>query len=173
VRWASLIFAVVGAASAIAGIGLLLMAAGQPVTPDVRRGWLLKRNLGEVLERPRRVERFIYRHHRLFGGAVVAGALTLLVLIGIDYGRMVATSVWRSAPGAQLALVAVYALVVFALIIGIYIAVRPSALKGFESLANRWIQLFPATRRTSRQIGGALLVAGIVCLMVAVRMSGA
>ena len=157
-------FAIIGAASAIAGIGLLL-----------------KSSLLEVFERPRRVERFIYRHHRLFGGAIAAAALMLLVLIGVYHHRIVETSVWYLAPGVQPALIAVYGLIVFALIIGIYVGIRPSALKGVEALANRWIEPFPkdvsgvAPLNVRRNFirGMLLLLTGLSCLVAAAKMATA
>lgn len=172
--------AIIGAASAITGVGLLLMAASQSL------GWLLKNNLLEVFARPRRVEWFIYRHHRLFGGAIAAAALLLLVLIGVNHDRMVGTSVWRFAPGVQPALIAVYALAVFALITGIYVGIRPSALKGIEALANRWIEPFPKAvsgvvllrqnfirglLRKPGRVGMLLLLTGLSCLVAAAKMA--
>ena len=149
-QWASIFFAVAGVALAIAGVGLLQ-----------------DRKLWEVFERQQRVERFIYRHHRLFGGIIVAGAMVVLVFLVAGHG-LAGTVAWRSSSAGQMALMAVWALAAFALIIGIFIGIRPSALKGFEAIANRWIQLFPAIPLTSRQIGVLLLIAGIACLWMAV-----
>jgi hypothetical protein len=130
-------------------------------------GLLQDRKLWEVLERPQRVERFIYRHHRLFGGIIVAGAMVMLAFLVGGHG-LAGTVAWRASSASQMALMAVWALAAFALIIGIFIGIRPSALKGFEAIANRWIQLFPAIPLTSRQIGVLLLIAGIACLWRAV-----
>jgi cell division protein FtsW (lipid II flippase) len=157
-------FAIIGAASAIAGIGLLL-----------------KSSLLEVFERQRRVERFIYRHHRLFGAAIAAAALLLLVLIGMYHHRTAETSVWRFAPGVQAAMIAAYALAVFALIVGIYVGIRPSALKRVEALANRWIEPFPrdvsgvAPLNVRRNFirGMLLLLTGLACLVAAAKMATA
>ena len=174
-HWASVFLAIIGAASASAGVSLLLMAASQSLAG------LMKNNLLEVFERPRRVERFIYRHHRLFGGAIAAAALLLLVFMGVDPYRMVETNVWRFAPGAQATLIAVYGLIVFALIIGIYVGIRPSALKGVEALANRWIEPFPkdvsgvAPLNVRRNFirGMLLLLTGLSCLVAAAKMATA
>lgn len=170
-QWASLFFALSGAATVIAGIGFLLAAARPPDKSDTLRGRLLNGRLQEVLERPRFVERFIYRHHRLFGSAIVAGALALLVVLGAGQSRLLGT-VSLGGSGGGAAMLLVWALAVAVLVIGIVVLVRPSALKGVEALANRWIQLFPTTGLTSRQIGVLLLVGGIVCLVVAARIAG-
>ncbi|NJD34443.1 MAG: hypothetical protein FIA96_06355 [Betaproteobacteria bacterium] len=154
----------------VAGVGLLLAAARQPDKPDTLRGRLLNGRLQEVLERPRRVERFIYRHHRLFGVAIVAGALMLLAVLGAGK-PLLFWVVLPGGPSVRAAMVVLWVLAVAVLVIGIIVLVRPSALKGVETLANRWIQLFPATVLTPRQIGALLLVGGIACLLVATRMN--
>ena len=171
-QWVSLFFALSGAAALVAGIGFLLAAARQPDKPDTLRGRLLNSRLQEVLERPRFVERFIYRHHRLFGGAIAAGALALLAVLGAGQSRLIG-AVLPGGSGGRAAILLVWALAVAVLVIGMIVLVRPSALKGAEALANRWIQLFPATVLTSRQIGVLLLLVGIACLGVAARMAGA
>lgn len=170
-QWASLFFVLSGAAAVIAGIGFLLAVARPPDKPDTLRGRLLNGRLQEVLDRPRRVERFIYRHHRPFGSAIVAGALALLALLGAGQSRLVGTA-WLGGSGGMAAMLLVWALAVAVLFIGIFVLVRPSALKGIEVLANRWIQLFPATALSARQIGVLLLVVGIVCLAAAARIAG-
>ncbi len=168
-QWASLFFALSGAAAVVAGICFLL-ASRQPDKLDTEGGRLLNSRLQEVLERQRFVERFIYRHHRLFGSAIVAGALVLLALLGAGQARF--GTAWLGRSGGRDAVFLVWALAVAALVIGIIVLVRPSALKGVETLANRWIQLFPAIELTSRQIGALFLVLGIVCLVTAARIVG-
>lgn len=172
-------FAVAGAALVMVGIGLLLVAASQAATAQEQRG-LLKHNLREVLERPWRVERFVYRHHRAFGSAIAVGALMLLALLGTY--KLPETNAWRVPLGVQLTLISVWVLLVFALVIGIYILVRPSALKGFESLANRWIEPFSTPAKESaaendkpagflccnfHRAGMLSLLAGLCCLVAA------
>lgn len=170
---ASLLLASSGVAAVVAGIGFLLATSRQPDKPDTLRGRPLNSRLQEVLERPRLVERFIYRHHRLFGSAIVAGALALLTVLGAGQARLFGAVWLGGSSGGRAAVLLVWALVVAVLVIGIVVLIRPSALKGVEALANRWIQLFPATVPTFRQIGFLLLVVGIVCLGVAARIAGA
>lgn len=176
--WAKWYLAGTGVVLVITGIGLIFSAAG----------WSPNCKPCQVLEHPRRVEWFIYRHHRLFGGAITAGALLLIMLLGIYRTRMVETSLWRSSVGAQLALIAIWVLAAFALIIGAYILIRPSALKGFEAMANRWIEPFPtvvssvvawkrkvipAPLSTPKRTGMLFLLAGIGCLLVVAKMATA
>lgn len=182
--WA-IAFAVAGAVSAGAGILLLLMSGGRPGKPQARQGWLLNCRLCGLLDRPLRVERFIYRHHRLFGAAIVVGASMTFMLIGADFGRIINAGLWRSAPGRQMAMIGVHALIAFCLIIGIFTAVRPSALKRFEAMVNRWVEPLPflvswveplahrliRVLRTPKRVGMALLMAGLFCLVAAAGMA--
>lgn len=170
-QWASLFFVLSGAIAVVAGLAFLLAATRQPNEPVTLRAWLLNSRLQEVLERPRFIERFIYRHHRLFGTAIVAGALTLLAMLGAGHPRLFVT-VLLGGSNAWVAVVLVWALAVAVLVIGMIVLIRPSALKGAEALANRWIQLFPAAVLTPRQIGVLLLVVGIVSLVAAATLAG-
>jgi hypothetical protein len=73
-----------------------------------------------------------------------------------------------------------WALALFALGIGVFLLVRPSALKGLETAANRWIEPFPSSTkatvpaetginrlilRAPRFSGLLLLAAGLACLL--------
>lgn len=155
----------------VAGISFFLATLRPPDKLEAPRCRLLNDRLWEVLERPWGVERFIYRRHRLFGGAIVVGVLVFLAVLGVAPTRLFNT-VLLGGSGGKLAVLLVWTLAIAVLVIGIIVLLRPSALKSVEGRANRWIQLFP-TVLTSRQIGGLLLVVGIVCLGVASRIAGA
>lgn len=174
---ASLFLSVSGAILGLVGIGFLV-AARRPDAENTPADWLLIRNLREVLRRPRAIERFVYRHHRLFGSLVTTCGLTLLLFLGTYHHR----SAWHVLPGAQLMLIAAWALLVFALIVGIYLLFRPSALKGFESVANRWVEPFTVfsprlaaakskcarlLRATPPVVGVLFLLIGLLCLAAA------
>ena len=152
------------------------------------RQWLLERDLVALLNRYRRIERPLYRHHNIFGTAVIAGAFILLAFLGKLHMHLFAISASTPPMGVRLAMLAGWALAIMTLSIGVTLVIRPSALKGIEAMANRWIEPFsipvrrsvPADNGVSRLIlrfpkptGMLLLVAGIVCLWVAARMSGA
>ncbi len=169
----------------LAAAGLVLIVAGSGL---IFAGSQSYRKLRKVLERPWRIERLIYRHHRLFGGIVVAGALTLLLMLGMYHGQKFASSAAHLSRGAylvELARVALWIFAAFALLIGIVIAIRPSAIKRFEVLANRWIEPLPTVAlasetqpqkpvgtlsRTPIRVGLLLLLIGISCLLSAARM---
>jgi len=171
----------------LATAGLVLIVAGSGL---IFVGSQSYRKLRKVLERQWRVERSIYRHHRLFGGIIAIGALTLLLMLGMHHGQEFASGAAHLSRGAylvELVRVALWVFAAFALLIGIVIAIRPSAIKGFEALANRWIEPLPtvalapetqpqkpvgALSRTSTRVGLLLLLGGGACLWVAARMGG-
>ena len=92
------------------------------------------------------VERWFYRHHRLAGTALIAGAAYTLyeVLFRIDPASVNrAVSGFTEHPLAQVLVDAAFGYVyiagVFAVVLGIVIFLRPSMLKGFEAWSNRWV----------------------------------
>ena len=131
------------------------------------------RRLQDLLERPWRVERMVYRHHRLVGSAIILGALVLLGVLGIKHTHLSGAGLLKGS-GARAAEFLVWVTALMALVVGLVVWVRPSALKRVEALANRSIQLSPAKKiRAQRPIGVLLLLAGITCLAVAARMVAA
>lgn len=98
------------------------------------------------LDRPRYQERFIYKHHRIAGLMIIAGAIyTLFIMIQkIDVKLLVALlpqiggqfwSHWFYGVA--------YALMIsanlLALVIGLIVLVRPSMLKILETYMNKWV----------------------------------
>ena len=170
----SAIFAAGGLALVLAGIGLILA--------DLR----LFRKLKMALERPWRVEKFIYRHHRPAGAILLVGALVFLAFLGRYNGPVIESTHWHASRGFQLTWLAAWVFAAFALFIGIFVFFRPSALKTFESLANRWVELSPDVvsgkvllrqkfigllLHAPRRTGILLLLAGITCLLTAAKMT--
>lgn len=168
--WGRLCLAIAGAALVIAGLRLSLPFA-RTGRPDTLRDFPLRRKLGEVCSRPWRVERFIYRHHRPFGGAIIAGALTLLYLLYAGHIQLAGIPAERLGMGLRTANLVSWAMAVAVLLIGFAMLIRPSLLKGIEALSNRWIQIPRPGARASRRIGILLILAGFACLGAAVRMT--
>lgn len=146
-----------GALGVGVGAGLLLVTRCAPRERARLRRWLLDTDLIALADRRRMIERFLYRHHRAFGAAVVVGAAaslgTLWQLRDYSPVRRLLHGV-LGAPGLTLVILASWALLVFALCIGTFLVLRPSALKRFETMANRWIEPFPYAGAPA---GGALI----------------
>jgi hypothetical protein len=187
ILWLYDILVVSGTTGMIAGAGLLLMPERAFGEQSRWRQWLLEHDLATQLNLYQKIEKPLYRHHRLVGAALTVGALALLTLMAKLQSYLFATSVWNQIQGVRLAMLFAWALAILALIIGIFFLVRPSALKGVETLSNRWIGPPPSTfqqaepakginrliLRFPRRTGILLLLAGITCLGVAARMAAA
>jgi hypothetical protein len=147
------------------------------------RRWLLEADLIALLDRRQTIERSLYRHHRAFGAAVIAGAVAWLAALWAWHDHLPLTGVLTGvlgAWGAKAVILITWALAVFTLGIGVFLLIRPSALKGFETAVNRWIEPFslstkatvPAETDINRLIlraprfsGLLLLAAGLACLL--------
>lgn len=174
----------------IAGILGLVAGAGLLIAPTRTRQertqlwfWLFEIDLFAVLDRRRTIERPLYRHHYAFGATVVVAALAWLATLWglLDHPLAVsALSGMLGSTGAEAVIVTSWALVVLVFGMGVFLFVRPSALKNLESAANRWIEPFPLSLehrvpaekgisrlilRAPRFTGLLLMAAGLGCLL--------
>ncbi len=157
--------------SLLVAIGLIFIIAGAGV---LLSGLARYRELLKKLDRPWRTERFIYRHHRAFGGGIAVGAVILLAVLARYHGISFEPWSWPSSGAAQLMLLVrftTWSFACLALPIGIIIAIRPSVLRGIEVKANRWVQPPLPTFLGSGRFGTLLLVAGSACLLLAIAMT--
>ena len=172
-----------GALGVAAGAGLLIVSARTPRERTWLWRWLLEIDLVALLDRRRTIERPLYRHHYGFGAAVIAGAVVSLVALWELRDHPLVTgalSGFLGVLGVSAVILTSWALAVFALGIGVFLFIRPSALKNLEAAANRWIEPFPASTkatvpaarginrlilRAPRLTALLLLAAGIACLL--------
>ena len=175
---------IAGALGVAAGAGLLIVPDRVLRESTGLRRWLFEIDLVALLDRRRTIERTLYRHHYAFGTTVIVGAVALFVtlwelrdhsLLTDALPRFIGTS------GVRVAILASWTLALFALGIGVFLLVRPSALKGVEAVANYWIEPFPSTGKRSnpaaenfitllvlrapRLTALALMAAGLACLL--------
>ena len=137
------------------------------------------------LDVPRNTDRLFYRHHRLYGGVVIALALFLLHFLVFGERQ----PLWRelfpadyrdvAAMLADVARLVLWMFSVVALMSGTLVFARPSALKRLERRANHWLTPRRATRDLDREYhwiderlarrprlwGAATLIASLVCLL--------
>lgn len=102
-----------------------------------------------------RVERFIYRHHRLIGVGVVTGALYILIsLTPLFLATFSATPACGQSAFSCLFFLGLTRLLlaggIVTFVLGGFIIIRPSALRAFEVWANRRILI--RRRDTSRMV---------------------
>ena len=115
----------------------------------------------KVLESPISVERFVYRHAKITGTLLMAGALYLFYLLNwqLDFVRLAQTLpnltplVWEWLLQAFLIFFLIVAVVVF--LLGLLILVRPSLLKPLETKANIWISTRQNMQFMNEELGQA------------------
>src|SRR5690349_6944315 len=109
--------------------------------------WVDTRTTLGKLDQPHHIERFLYRHHRILGIMIVAGAGFVLWRWAFYYERSELLAAigtrWQARgldwiPAAlETALVALHGLI---LMVGVLVMIRPSLLKGLERTANHWTE---------------------------------
>lgn len=112
------------------------------------------------LDIPRNIDRWFYRHHRLYGAAVVLLSIALLSFLAFGHPE----AAWRGLFDREnrvvgeilvdTARVVLWILGLFALAVGTVVFARPSALKTAESWANRWLTPRRALRSAEREFLG-------------------
>lgn len=122
----------------------------------------------DPVTRPRRIERFVYRHHRAFGLAILAGSILYLGLVA-RYGLL-----WPASAGPVLAvLLPLLALVNLALLpFGTVMLLRPSLLKRLEAASNRWVEWEGGNTRYVLRIIVGLYCLGALVVLIAERFRG-
>ncbi|MFA7241832.1 MAG: hypothetical protein WC091_17100 [Sulfuricellaceae bacterium] len=103
--------------------------------------WVNSDKLGSLLNRPRTIERYFYRYHRLGGGAVTIGALIVLYTFLIKYNlrtvsEYVPQDYWWLSDALMVILIIGSTL---AVLVGTIVLTKPSLLRDIEKAANHWV----------------------------------
>lgn len=107
-----------------------------------------------LLDRQWRIERLIYRHHRLFGLLILAAG-TFCVW---QFTRAELYGLLRDGSSAAVMLWTLLLAQGFNLLIGLVIFLRPSLLKPVETFSNRWHHLDASRgQATPRRLMAALI----------------
>ncbi len=142
-------------------VGVLLLARPRALFALNARlsRWVETGSTFRMLDQPHHLERFFYRHHRVVGALIVAGAGYVLWNWGFAYDRSDVLAIlgrsWVTAgldwvPAAmEVVVVALHGAI---LAVGLLVLFRPSLLKGLERTANRW-QAGPATTPLDAVVG--------------------
>lgn len=107
------------------------------------------------LDIPRDVDRWFYRHHKVYGTVVVLLSIFLLSFVAFGNSQDAVVGLFEpryrgvGAILVEFATLVMWLLSLFALLVGLVVLVRPSALRKFESSANRWL----TPRRLTRGMG--------------------
>jgi hypothetical protein len=157
VLWES--FTIFSTVAALMGIAVSLLLIFNPrLMARVNRaasGWISTRRMVHFLDRSVRIERWLYRHHRLLGILIMLGAGYIIAYFGLLFDK--ATALQRLSAYAPARLMDIlldtlsFSLLLgaaVALVVGFVTCLRPSLLRGIEEFSNQWISL----RRTTRAL---------------------
>lgn len=153
--WRALaIFLLVGALSGIA-LGLLLIFRPQLLgaVNRVANRWISTRHISRVMDHSISIEHWFYQHHRATGMIVVAGATYMFIYFGLLFDkahmlqRLSSRFPVRLLDGLLDALVlSALTGAAVALVVGLFLWLRPSLLRGFEEQSNQWVSSRKATK---------------------------
>ena len=184
VLWRALaIFLLIGALFGVA-LALLLIFRPQLLEPvnRVANRWISTGNMNLWLDRSISMEHWFYRHHRILGLVIVLGASYMFVYFGILFDKAITLQRLGGILPAKLLDGLLDALVLgslvggaVAFIVGLFLLLRPSLLRGMEEEANQWISTRQAAElldvshgqvdvfvaRHAQRIGWLLLLASI------------
>ena len=127
----------------LVGVGLLLKPERIALLNHYFSRWFSTDKMTEQLDRSRSTERFLYRHHRLVGGALFVAAMFVLYIFLFSYNlRRMSTATASGYWVLMDALVAILLVgTVLAGLVGIVVAARPSLLRDIEKSTNRWFAM--------------------------------
>ncbi|MGA8863491.1 MAG: hypothetical protein WBM09_08285 [Gallionella sp.] len=143
--------------AALLGIMLGLLLIFRPKIVErlnrVANRWVSTRHINRWLDRSISIEHWFYHRHRATGGVIAAGAAYVLVYFSTLFDKSCALQRLNGKLPAQVLSGLLDALVLFslvgatvALIVGLFLWLRPSLLRGIEEEANQWISSRRATR---------------------------
>lgn len=115
--------------------------------------WISTRHLNQFLDRSISIEHWFYRYHRQLGILVMLGACYILVYFGLLFDKAIALQRLASHIPTRLLDGLLDALVltsltgaVVALLVGLFLWLRPSQLRGIDEKANQWVSSRRATK---------------------------
>lgn len=165
------------------GVLLLVIPRNKLVEKTHVRRLLFEYSISALFDRYHTIEKQAYRFHRPIGASfTIVAVITLTLLLGL-YDQPSAVIVLNYSLGfwgTHVLILASWLFSIFSLFIGVILFMRPSALKAFEMVANRWIDFSPPTStsgnfaergfnrlvlRIPRLIGLLLLISGCGCLV--------
>ena len=155
--WRALaIFLLIGA---LLGVVLALLLIFKPQFLErlnrVANRWVSTRHINRWLDRSVRIEHWFYQHHRAAGVVIVLGASYILIYFGFLFDKAYTLQRWSGKFPAKLLDGLLDALVLgslvggaVALMVGLFLWLRPSLLRGMEEVANQWV----SSRRVTKML---------------------
>ncbi len=191
--WRALaIFLLLGALLGVA-LGLLLISKPHLLgrINRVANRWISTRHINQWLDRSVSIERWFHQHHRAVGAVVVLGASYILIYFAILFDKAIALQHLARYVPARLLDGLLDALVLaslvggtVALMVGLFLWLRPSLLRGIEAESNQWVSSRRAAKtldvphnqvdrfvtRHARRVGWLLLLGSIYLFFAMFRL---
>lgn len=139
---ASLLFLWLGGIVAVlVGVAMLCAPERLARVSQVMSRWIDTSRLENAMSRPRPLDRFFYRHHRVVGAFLLAGAS--IVVYKLLLARPPEQIAWLAKTDSYGLIEAIFGILVIGSVIGFFIGAcvlfRPSLLREIEAASNRWI----------------------------------
>ena len=116
--------------------------------------WISMRHFNVWLDRSIGIEQWFYQHHRALGIVAVMGSSYVFVYFGILFDKAYTLQYYSGRHPAKLLDALLDTMVLsaliggaVALIVGLFLWLRPSQLRGMEEEANQWVSLRRGTKR--------------------------
>jgi hypothetical protein len=148
---AFLLFLMAGSiAGLFVGAALVLRPAWLLHVSKLVNRWIAMRRISILLERVIKVDRWFYRYRHVSGMFILAGAVFLMYFFTARFDKLSALSSLSkkfALPHAFVevlldsSVLSILLGAALALIISLFLLIRPSMMKGFEQSANQWISL--------------------------------
>lgn len=191
--WRALaIFLLIGALLGISlGLLLIIRPGHLGSVNRVANRWISTRHIGKLMDRSISIEHWFFQHHRPVGLAAVLGAIYIFIYFGLLFDKASMLRRMSSMVPARLLDGLLDALVLGALIgaaaalmVGLFLWLRPSMLRGLEEEANVWVSSRKATKildvphdqvdrfvaRHAQKAGWLLLLGSIYLFLVLFRL---
>jgi hypothetical protein len=191
--WRALaIFLLIGA---LLGVALALLLIFKPHllgrVNRVANRWISTRHIGQALDRSISIELWFYRHHRAAGIVIFLGAVYIFIYFGMLFDKAYTLQRLSSHVPPKLLDGLLDALVLcslagaaISLMVGLFLWLRPSLLRGVEEEANLWVSTSSAAQmldmphdqvdrfvaRHAQRIGWLMLLASIYLFFVLFRI---
>ena len=180
---------------ALSGVALALLLIFKPhllgrVNHFANR-WVSTNHIGQALDRSISIESWFYKHHHVTGIVVALGAIYMFFYFGFRFDKAGLMLRWGVHVQPKLLDGLLDALVLTslvgaatALMVGLFLWLRPSLLRGIEEKVNRWVSTSSATHmldvphdqmdrfvaRHSQRVGWLLLLGSIYLFFVVFRL---
>ncbi|GEM_PF-3137289 len=149
----------------IIGVILLFIGVGFILFPDKifklagrLNFWVNTESFFNRINKPRYKEVYFYRHHKIFGAIIFISTLvclyTMVISIGIESTTNSLMNISKSEFEGWLFVNLYYILIftnILAVIFGIIMIIRPSALKTFEIWSNHWVDTDSSLKKLDAQ----------------------